>query len=183
MKYDNGKIYKIVDNTNEYPPYFGSTIQPLYKRKSQHKAVNNNKCMSKLIIASGDYDIILVENYPCKSKEELLMRERHYIDNYDCINKKTPGRTGAEWYQDNKERILKKCKNKIKTDDRKDYEKDYALKNKDIINKKSKLWYQDNKDKKREYDEKYREYQKSFGGKIAYDNNSLLKIDVNLFLY
>lgn len=195
MKYDNGKIYKLIDNTNGNI-YIGSTVQPLYKRKSQHKAVGNNKCVSKFIIDNGDYDIILIENYPCKSKEELLMRERYYIDNTDCINKNIPGRSGAEWYQDNKERILEKAKNKVKTDDRKEYEKDYALQNKDIINKKSKVWYQSNKDKKAEYDKKYRDdkkeekqkyfrehsiYKKTWGGDPRSENN-LLKIDVNLFL-
>jgi hypothetical protein len=157
MKYDNGKIYKIVDNTNEYPPYFGSTIQPLYKRKSQHKELRN-KCMSKLIIASGDYDIILVENYPCKSKEELLMRERHYIDNYDCINKTTPGKTSAEWYQDNKEQC--KARNR-----------EYKRNNEIGV-----------KDKRRKFMTDRREYQASWGGRIDLANNNLLKIDINLFL-
>lgn len=194
MKYDNGKIYKLIDNTNGNI-YIGSTIQSLSKRKSQHKADGNNKCVSKFIIDNGDYDIILIENYPCKSKEELLMRERHYIESIDCINKQLPGRTGAEWYQDNKEIILEKAKNKVKTDERKEYEKDYALKNKDIINDKSKLWYQNNKDKKAEYDKKYRQdkkeekqkyfrehsiYKKTWGGDPRSENN-LLKIEVNLF--
>lgn len=123
MKYDNGKIYKLIDNTNGNI-YIGSTIQPLYKRKSQHKE-DRNTCKSKLIIENGDYDIILIENYPCKSKEELLMRERYYIESIDCINKQLPGRTGAEWYQDNKERILEKAKNKVKTDEIKEYQKEY----------------------------------------------------------
>lgn len=193
MKYDNGKIYKIVDNTNGNI-YIGSTIQSLYKRKSQHKELRN-KCMSKLIIKNGNYDIILIENYPCKSKEELLKRERHYIENTDCINKTTPGKTSAEWYQDNKERILKKSKNKVKTDERKEYEIKYANENKDIINDKSKIWYKKNKDKKAEYDEKYRIdkkehykkyfkehsiYKKSWGGDPR-NNNNLLKIDIDLF--
>tara|TARA_R110002012_G_C11471024_1_gene593961 strand:+ start:142 stop:729 length:588 start_codon:yes stop_codon:yes gene_type:complete len=195
MKYDNGKIYKLIDNTNGNI-YIGSTIQPLYKRKSQHKVQGNNKCRSKFIIDNGDYDIILIEKYPCESKEELEARERYYIKSIDCINKNIPGRSSVEWYQDNKERILEKSKNKIKTDERKEYEKEYALKNKDIINEKSKLWYQDNKDKKREYDEQYRKdkkeekqkyfrehsiYKKTWGGDPRNDNN-LLKIDINLFI-
>ena len=194
MKYDKGKIYKIIDNTNG-DIYIGSTVQSLASRKSQHKE-SRNRCMSKFIICNGDYDIILIESYPCKSKEELLMRERYYIDNTDCINKTLPGRTGAEWYQDNKERILEKAKNKVKTDERKEYEKDYALKNKDVINEKAKSWYQDNKDKKADYDKKYRAdkkeekqkyfrehsiYKKTWGGDPRTDNN-LLQIDVKLFL-
>ena len=193
MKYDNGKIYKLIDNTNGNI-YIGSTIQLLSKRKSQHKEYRNS-CVSKFIIENGDYDMILIEKYPCESKEELEARERYYIDNTDCINKQLPGRTNQEWYQDNRERLLEKAKNKVKTDERKEYEKEYALKNKDIINKKSKAWYQSNKDKKAEYDKKYREdkkeekqkyfrelsiYKKTWGGDSRSENN-LLKIDVNLF--
>ena len=194
-KYKGGKIYKIIDNTNGNI-YIGSTIQSLHKRKSQHKAEGNKKCMSKFIIKNGDYDMVLIENYPCESKEELHIRERYYIENNDCINEMIPSRTGQEWYQINRERILEKSKNKVKTGERKRYEKDYALKNKDIINEKSKLWYQSNKDKKAEYDKKYREdkkeeqqryfrerniYKNSWGGAKDRPNN-LLKIDVNLFL-
>jgi hypothetical protein len=102
------------------------------------------------------------------------MRERYYIDNTDCINK-------VRCY--------------ISKEERKQYEKEYALKNKDIINEKSKLWYQNNKDKKLEYDKKYREdkkeekqkyfiehsiYKKTWGGDPRSENN-LLKIHVNLF--
>jgi predicted GIY-YIG superfamily endonuclease len=141
MKYDKGKIYKIIDNTNGNI-YIGSTIQPLYKRLSQHKYPNSNHCMSKYIIDNGNYDIILIENHPCNSKEELEKRERYYIENTDCINKMTPGKTHKEWYQENRERILIKMKNKVKTDERKQYEIDYSIKNKDIINQKTKLWYQ-----------------------------------------
>mgnify|MGYP003632647657 CR=1 FL=1 len=136
-KYEKGKIYKLIDNTNGNI-YIGSTIQSLANRKSQHKRETisgRNKCISKLIIKNGNYDIILIENYPCKSREELLMRERYYIDNTDCINHVRPI---------------------ITIEERKEYEKDYALKNKDIINEKSKIWYKKNKDKKAEYDEKYK---------------------------
>jgi predicted GIY-YIG superfamily endonuclease len=95
MKYEKGKIYKLVDNTNGNI-YIGSTIQSLSKRKSQHKEIKN-KCKSKLIINNGDYDIILIENYPCSSKEELFARERYFIENIECINKMIPGRTKKEW--------------------------------------------------------------------------------------
>ena len=172
MKYDNGKIYKLSDNTNGNI-YIGSTTQPLYKRKSQHKTdAKRINCKSKSIIENGDYDIILIENYPCKSKEELLTRERYYIDNTDCINQ-------VRCY--------------ISEDERKEYKKEYDLINKDIKNEKAKAWYQSNKDKKAEYNEKNKEhtrnykkelnkYKNSWGGN-SWGNNNLLKIDVNLFLY
>lgn len=123
MKYDNGKIYKLIDNTNGNI-YIGSTIQSLSKRKSQHKRdtiSGRNKCKSKSIINNGDYDMILIENYPCKSKEELLMRERYYIDNTDCINqvrcyisKDEKKEYDKNWYESNIEYV-------------KDYKKDLLL--------------------------------------------------------
>mgnify|MGYP003655890956 CR=1 FL=1 len=54
-KYQRGKIYKIIDNTNG-DIYIGSTIQSLANRKSQHKvdtAKGTNKCVSKSIINNG----------------------------------------------------------------------------------------------------------------------------------
>jgi predicted GIY-YIG superfamily endonuclease len=71
MKYDNGKIYKLIDNTNGNI-YIGSTIQSLANRKSKHKQdtiKRINKCQSKSIINNGDYDIILIENYPVNQKK------------------------------------------------------------------------------------------------------------------
>jgi len=138
-KYNNGKIYKIVDNTNDNV-YYGSTVKTLEERLTTHKFYKS--CRSKLIIDNGDYNIILVENYPCESKEQLELRERYYIENNKCVNKNIPGRTHAEWYQANKEHQNKKHK---------------------------------------EYSIKYREYQKTWGGRTDHNNNSLLKIDINLF--
>lgn len=103
-KYNNGKIYKIVDNTNNNV-YYGSTIETLGERLSVHKY--NKNCRSRLIINNGDYDIILIENYPCESKEQLETRERHYIENNKCINKNIPGRNMKEWREDNKDNIRK----------------------------------------------------------------------------
>jgi len=173
-KYNNGKIYKIVDNTNG-DVYYGSTVKTLGERLSVHKY--NKNCSSREIIKNNNYNIILIENYSCESKEQLELRERYYIENNECINERIPGRTQKEWYQENRERILIK----IKTDERKQYEIDYSIKNKDIINQKTKLWYQNNKDKKLEYDRQLRAYRYSWGGHISTVGN-MLNIDVKLFL-
>tara|TARA_R110002012_G_scaffold263018_1_gene445521 strand:+ start:78 stop:464 length:387 start_codon:yes stop_codon:yes gene_type:complete len=54
--------------------------------------------------------IILVENINCNSKEELLKKERWYIENNECVNKRIPGRTNKQYYQENKEKIAKLAK-------------------------------------------------------------------------
>eukprot|EP00952_Eustigmatos_sp_NYUAD-ZCMA_P009908 40808-Eustigmatos_ZCMA.PRE.1 len=53
------------------------------------------------VIESGDYDIVLIEDFPCDNKEQLHARERHYIETLECVNKVIPNRTSAEYYQAN----------------------------------------------------------------------------------
>ena len=109
--YQKSKIYKLVSpHTDEI--YIGSTVQRLCHRLSGHKRdcregkVNTNKKLFEL----GEVKIILIEDFPCDRKEELIKRERYYIENFDCVNKCIPGRTHKEYYQVNKEKILKQKK-------------------------------------------------------------------------
>jgi Uri superfamily endonuclease len=46
-KYNNGKIYKIIDNTNGNV-YYGSTVQTLGERLSRH--ISSLNCSSKINI-------------------------------------------------------------------------------------------------------------------------------------
>ena len=114
-KLDKGKIYKIVDNTND-AIYIGSTCNSLKNRLSSHKGdykrflkgiFNNVKSFD--IIKNNDYKIELLENCEVKTKSELLARERFFIENNDCINKNIPGRTHKEadkaYYIANKEKL------------------------------------------------------------------------------
>ena len=84
MKY---KIYKLIDNTNE-DIYIGMTTN-LRRRLSQHKNKDND-CLSRKIIANGDYRIELIEETDDKT------RERYWIENTECINIQIPGRTLKE---------------------------------------------------------------------------------------
>jgi hypothetical protein len=85
--------------------YFGSTKQPLYERKachkSQHKTWKKNggwKCGSYTILdACEDWDIEIVEILPPNStKEEVLIREKWWIQNNECVNKNSPLQTKEE---------------------------------------------------------------------------------------
>jgi hypothetical protein len=105
--YENGKIYKILCKiTNEI--YIGSTKNTLEERLRLH--IYDTHCKSKQIIDRGDYDMILIKDYPCNSKEELEEEEKKYILENDCINVKIPHRTKAEWYIDNKKKVLEQQK-------------------------------------------------------------------------
>ena len=39
------------------------------------------------VLQNGNYDIVLIESYPCNSKDELHARERYHTNNIDCVNK------------------------------------------------------------------------------------------------
>lgn len=111
--YKTGKIYRIVCNiTGEQ--YIGSTVLPLSRRLAHHKAQLKNqtirKCRSMQIIERGDYEIVLIEDCHCESKEQLLRRERHFVELMTCVNKQIPGRSGKEYRTDNRDHILERQK-------------------------------------------------------------------------
>ena len=93
----NGKIYKIVDNTNNNI-YIGSTCEStLSKRLSKHKSDYKRyvdkgiKYISSFdIIKNDNYKIELIEDVSCENKYELHDRERYWIENINCINKYKP---------------------------------------------------------------------------------------------
>lgn len=116
-RYEKGKIYKITCDDNELV-YYGSTCMPLSKRLSQHKY--NYKCFLKGkykkitsfdIVKYSTCKIELVEDFKCKTKLELETRERHFIENNECVNKYIPGQNrekdineyNRNWYKRNLE--------------------------------------------------------------------------------
>ena len=148
LEYKNGKIYAIVsDQTDKI--YIGSTCNYLSSRFYDHKRTNI-KITSKQILAYNDCRIELIENYPCKTKKELLEREAHYIRiNKDkCVNICIPLRTHKEYNEDNKEK--RKLKNKEwrknNEDELKKKKAEYYTKKKEEIILKAKLYYEKNKD-------------------------------------
>ena len=96
--------------------YYGSTTQALSKRKSKHKSGFKKWLGDETAQYTSSYElfkieepeITLVETFPCKSKEELLAREKYYIKHNECVNQKLPQRSKSEYYKDKKEDILKK---------------------------------------------------------------------------
>ena len=111
--YSKGKIYKLVSNHSD-DVYYGSTINPLYKRLGAHKSAymryNNDGKGSYVssfeIVKYDDVKIILVKEYSCENKHQLERKERKYIEKYQCVNKVVP--TRSQICQHNKQRS--KCK-------------------------------------------------------------------------
>lgn len=172
IDYSKAKIYKLTTIHDPELVYYGSTVNPLYKRKNQHKGKFKNgelKCTSSKLFELGidDVEITLIESIICNNKEELHQRERFYIENNNCVNKVIPSRGRKEYRKEyekkNKDKILEK-------------KKEYNEKNKE----KRKQYYEDNKDKKNEYDKQYREKNKDKSKqymKTYYEQNKdILKI-------
>jgi len=130
--YQNSKIYKIVSLSNPDKVYYGSTTKTLSQRMAHHKSFckQNKPITSKEILQYDDAKIILVENYPCNSKEELLKKEYEYILNNQCINKQK-GYTEEEYYEVNKDKILQRSKEYYENnkEDKLKYAKEYREKN------------------------------------------------------
>ena len=164
--YNNGKIYKLIDNTNN-KIYVGSTTKTLEERLYKH--IKTNTCVSRDIIKNNDFKIELIEYYPCKNKQELLWRERYYIENNDCINKYLPITTKKE-KKDNQDRFNKMRKDNYKNINNEEYRK----KENERLNK---LYHEKIKEKNKIKNA----WIKSWGGDMRACNNNLLRIDVNLF--
>jgi len=79
--YSNGKIYKLVFGRRQ-ERYIGSTTQPLHQRLCGHRGSKGSKPIKALVEKVGRMNvrIILIENYPCSHKNELLSREQYWID-------------------------------------------------------------------------------------------------------
>lgn len=135
--YSKAKIYKIVCNTTG-EQYFGSTIQPLSTRLGEHK--RTLKYSSSEIIKRNNFEIILCENYPCNNREELVSRERFWIENNDCVNLRIPIISAIE----RKDYEKKWYKSTIQK--RKEQSNQYYINNKKKILERQKKWYEENKE-------------------------------------
>jgi len=170
--YKNGKIYRIVCNiTGEQ--YIGSTCKTLKQRLQQHKSSykgykdgKGNYITSFKILEKGNFDIVLIEDFPCERKELLNARERFYIESMTCVNKCSPN----------------KFIEMGKVEYHKEYQKQYTIDNRDKIIDYSKKHYNDNKDKRFEqmkqyYDEnkdKIIDYQKDYQKEYRMNNREKL---------
>jgi len=106
--YQRGKVYAIICNKTGRR-YVGSTCEPtLAKRLAKHvsdfkrwEKVGKNYVTSYDIIKDGDYHIVLLESYPCKSRDELRMCEQKHINK--CINKNKAFQSREEFQEYHKE--------------------------------------------------------------------------------
>ena len=150
VDYSKTCIYKLVhfDDLNDENIYIGHTVNMVQRRHRHKNACNNPKDHEhnlpkyQFIRENGGWDnweMILVEKYPCNSIDEAVARERYWKEQFKArLNTRVPGRTCAEWYQDNKERLKKK-------------QKDYHYQNKEYRNENSIRKYHENKEEIKKY--------------------------------
>ena len=167
-KYQNGKIYKIVD-VGYSKCYIGSTTESLSQRMTRHRAaylkyLRDGRVKLKSTVIFDEYSpenckIELIELYPCDSRMELLRKEGEHIKCNTCVNKIIAGRTIQEYRQDNAEIISIKAKAyreqnyehlKQLRDEKREYlnesNREYYKANKEQINEKHRQHYANNKD-------------------------------------
>ena len=166
VNYQNGKIYKIVSNTDDDICYVGSTTnkylcQRMTKHKNNYKVWKNgktNNTSSYELFEKYGFEncrIELLELVPCNSRDELTKKEAEYIRALNCVNKVLPDRTLKEWYKEyydeNKESLIQ-------------YQKEYRIINEDKIKERTKIHYEENKSK---FSEKAKEYRETNKDKIS----------------
>lgn len=97
IDYSKAVIYFVkCSETNKI--YIGSTTRPLCFRIGHHRSKHNTTSTKDFINPT----IHLLEKYPCENREQLLKKERFFVESLPCVNKNIPGRTAAEWQSSNK---------------------------------------------------------------------------------
>ena len=160
MDYSKTIIYKIVcNNLSIKESYVGHTTD-MTKRKCSHKSHCNNEKDKKhnlkiyqIIRENGgweNWNMVLVEKFPCKDKYEACKREREVLEELDAkLNMVIPYRTQEDlkeykkqYYQEHKEELVEK-------------RKQYREEHKEELNQQSKQYYQEHKEQRKEHVKQY----------------------------
>jgi hypothetical protein len=171
--YKESKIYKIINDDND-DIYIGSTTQKLSQRYAEHAReykrylLDNKRYVSSYeILRNNNSNIILIENFECDNREELLKKERYYIDSIKCVNKNRP------YVAEGEDKETKNGQMKV-----------YYQDNKEKIKLQMQEHYQENKDNKQEYQrinkDKIKEYQKANRDKINQQRRDNYKTKKNI---
>lgn len=196
-KYNKSKIYKIIADTTD-DIYIGSTVEPLSSRMSKHRCLakkysngtHKNRCTSYDIINNHPTaKIILLEEFPCETKEQLRAREQYHIDQHKeggkLVNKLdayVPIEVGrkkkrqylsenSEYFKElrkqryvedpTKEREQQKIYRENNRDKIKIIDKEYREANKEKLKEKARKYIQEHAEERREYQKQYYEKTKA----------------------
>ena len=165
-----GKIYRLVCN-NTGQQYIGSTTQSLSQRLGGHKAAYKmflegkriKKLTSFSILSENNFEIILIEDYPCENKNQLERRERHFIETIECVNKVKPAQTREELLEWHKQYT------KEHAAELKEYNQQYRKEHQEELAKSKIEFYQEHKEEILKYQSDY--YQEHKEEKLKYSRD------------
>ena len=179
VNYQKSAIYKLCcKDASITDEYIGSTTNK-NRRKQQHKENSNgqniNKCnypVYQFIRENGgfeNWDMIILEEYPCESKIQLCQREREWIEKMKpTLNRKTPIITEEEKLERNRQSSLSRSRTDEYKEKRKEYEK---------TEKRKEYKKEYNKEYKKEYNKEcYKEYYKQYYQQKKIKNKSAIII-------
>jgi hypothetical protein len=185
-RYNNGKIYKIINNFNDMV-YIGSTCLPLRKRIFNHKKEQRagrspNRHLFQLVSEAvngwDDFQIVLIESYPCANKDELFRYEEHHRAQFVavtpelCLNM-------CRAYATHADKLLQKKESRQRnTTTHTDYMRSYA--HRPHVKAYRQQYEKDNADRRKARARELYSYQCTWGGDKAYHNN-MLSIEPALF--
>ncbi len=156
VNYQNSQIYKLCCKDPSIKDiYVGSTTN-FRTRKNCHKRTctnENNKGYNtpvyQFIRENGgweNWDMIEVEKYSAKDKNDLHKRERFWLEELSAtLNKKIPSQQKSEYRQNNKEKISQYDKEYYQNN--KEKAKEYYQNNKEKISQREAEWRQKNREK------------------------------------
>ena len=154
IDYSKTVIYKIVcKSLNIKDLYVGNTTD-FTRRKTKHKHCCNNPTSKsynlkvyEMIRKNGGWDnweMVLVETYPCKNQNEASAKEREWYENLNAnMNVQYPHRTTLEYRLEKRDIILEQ-------------RKIYYNENKEELYRKHRLWDIQHAEEIREYKANWR---------------------------
>jgi len=173
-EYNNSVIYKMCCKDESVPDiYIGSTTN-FQNRKQQHKQFCNtlNFPVYQFIRDNGgwsNWNMLVIEEYPCDNRKELLKRERYWIEYLNAsLNRELPGRSKAEWskknYENNRQKYIEYNKKYYQEniDKERERRRKYYHQNRDKINEQKRKYNQENRQKLNQYGRNYRQFKKVF---------------------
>lgn len=175
VNYENGKVYQIKClETGKI--YVGCTTKVILSARLAEHSCMYRQYLKKPSIYYSAFDVLeknnyvieLLENVPCKSRNELITRERHFIQSIECVN-----REGQKNYKP------KGCPKGYRREDYEPEKSSLYAKNKTHIFR----WRETHKEKHLEYDRnyKYKAYHIKQGHDQAYLDNQIFQKECTKF--
>jgi len=197
-KFENSVIYMIQCTDNYY--YIGSTRININKRLQYHKRSAKDFPERRLYkhinnIGWDNVKIEVLEKFPCKSKQELNIREDYYIeiakyaDDKFCLNFNRAFITEDElkekhkkYREENQDKIkeYRDIYNKVFSQKRCEYQKKYVEENREKVLEGKHAYYEENKaviaEKSKKYNETHKESIATMKKKWAEENKEKLTL-------